>query len=242
MRDAPDVIFVVSAYLSAYNARAFGVQDYIAQLMFNSPAGLSDAMDLAKMLAVLRLIAPLSGPGFHIWHQTRTGLLSYPLDPAAARAHLAASVYLQMAVKPHIVHVVGHTEADHAATAEDVIEACRIARRAIENSLQGAPDMTADPLIKARCDELISEAKVTLDKICSLAGPGVADPLADPATLARAVIRGIMDAPQLRNNPYGLGRVRTRIVAGKCLAVDEGGNPISESERLAFISKKDSEV
>ena len=29
MRDAPDVIFVVSAFLSAYNARAFGVKDYI---------------------------------------------------------------------------------------------------------------------------------------------------------------------------------------------------------------------
>ena len=53
MRDAPDVVFVVAAYLSAYNARAFGVKDYIAQLMFNSPPGLSDAMDLAKMLAVL---------------------------------------------------------------------------------------------------------------------------------------------------------------------------------------------
>jgi hypothetical protein len=53
MRDAPDVICVVSAYLSAYNARAFGVRDYLAQLMFNSPPGLSDAMDLAKMLAML---------------------------------------------------------------------------------------------------------------------------------------------------------------------------------------------
>jgi methylmalonyl-CoA mutase cobalamin-binding subunit len=92
MRDAPDVVFVVAAYLSAYNARAFGVKDYIAQLMFNSPPGLSDAMDLAKMLAVLDLIEPLAGPDFHIWQQTRTGLLSYPLDPDAARAHLAASV------------------------------------------------------------------------------------------------------------------------------------------------------
>src|SRR5512142_761927 len=61
MRDAPDVVFVVSAYLSAYNARAFGVKDYIAQLMFNSPPGLSDAMDLAKMLAVLDMIFPLEG-------------------------------------------------------------------------------------------------------------------------------------------------------------------------------------
>jgi methylmalonyl-CoA mutase cobalamin-binding subunit len=39
MRDAPDVIFVVAAYLSAYNARAFGVRDYVAQMMFNSPPG-----------------------------------------------------------------------------------------------------------------------------------------------------------------------------------------------------------
>ena len=60
MRDAPDVVFVVAAYLSAYNARAFGVQDYIAQFMFNSPPGLSDAMDLAKMLACLALIEPLT--------------------------------------------------------------------------------------------------------------------------------------------------------------------------------------
>ena len=135
MRDAPDVVCVVAAYLSAYNARAFGVRDYIAQLMFNSPPGLSEAMDLAKMLAMLDLIAPLAGPDFHIWRQTRTGLLSYPLEPNAARAHLAASVYLQMALRPHIVHVVGHTEAHHAATAPDVIESCQLARRAIENAL-----------------------------------------------------------------------------------------------------------
>ena len=65
--------------------RACGVRAYIAQLMFNSPPGHSDAMDLAKMLACLELIAPLEGPDFQIWRQTRTGLLSYPLDPTAAR-------------------------------------------------------------------------------------------------------------------------------------------------------------
>ena len=115
MRDAPDIVFVVAAYLSAYNARAFGVRDYIAQFMFNSPPGLSDAMDLAKMLAILDLIAPLAGPDFRIWKETRTGLLSYPLNDDAARAHLAASIYVQMTLKPHIVHIVGHTEAHHAA-------------------------------------------------------------------------------------------------------------------------------
>jgi hypothetical protein len=94
LRDAPDVVFVVAAYLSAHNARAFGVRDYLTSFMFNSPPGLADRMDLAKMLAALELSAPLAGPDFKVWRQTRTGLLSYPLDPSAARAHLAASVYL----------------------------------------------------------------------------------------------------------------------------------------------------
>lgn len=232
MRDAPDVVFVVAAYLSAYNARACGVHDYIAQLMFNSPPGLSDAMDLAKMLACLELIAPLERPDFRIWRQTRTGLLSYPLDPVAARAHLAASVYLQMALRPQIIHVVGHTEADHAATAEDVIEACGLARRAITNALRGQPDMTADPTIQRRKDELVAEAQVTIAAIRSLAEPSIPDPLAEPATLARAVAAGILDAPQLRNNPFALGQVVTRYRDGACVAVDAAGRPLTETQRL----------
>ena len=231
MRDAPDVVFVVSAYLSAYNARAFGAQDYIAQLMFNSPPGLSDAMDLARMLAALDLVETLARPGFRIWRQTRTGLLSYPLDPTAARAHLATSVYLQMGLHPHIVHVVGHTEAHHAATAQDVIEACGLARRAIENAL-GAPNPGADPRVQARREHLVREAQVTLDAIRSAAAKGVQDPLTDPATLARAVTTGILDAPHLRNNPYARGMVRTRIIQGACEAVAENGRPLSEAERL----------
>jgi len=238
MRDAPDVVFVVSAYLSAYNARAFGAKDYIAQLMFNSPPGLSDAMDLAKMLAILDLIEPMGGSGFRIWLQTRTGLLSYPLDPIAGRAHLAASVYLQMALKPHIVHVVGHTEAHHAATAEDVIEACGLARRAIENAVRGVPDMTADPAVQARREELGREAQVTLEAIRSLAAPGVEDPLLDAATLARAVTSGILDAPHLKNNPFGRGAIRTQIVKGQCLTIDEKGHPLNEAERLSRIRKE----
>jgi hypothetical protein len=241
LRDAPDVVFVVSAYLSAYNARAFGVRDYIAQMMFNSPPGLSDAMDLAKMLACLEMIAPLSQEGhFRIWRQTRTGLLSYPLDPDAARAHLAASVYLQMAVRPHVLHVVGHTEAHHAATADDVIEACKLARRAVENALRGQPDMTADPDVQQRQGELVREAQVTLQAIRALAEPGVADPLTDPATLARAVTSGVLDAPHLCNNPFARGQIVTAIDSrGACVAVDPAtGQALSEEERIANLGIK----
>jgi methylmalonyl-CoA mutase cobalamin-binding subunit len=237
MRDAPDVIYVVSAYLSAHNACVFGVQDYIAQMMFNSPAGTSDSMDLAKMQACMKMIEPLASPTFRIWRQTRTGLLSYPLDPFEARAHLAVSVYLQMALRPHILHVVGHTEAHHAATAEDVIEACGLARRAITNSLKGAPEVTSDPQIRTRVEELIIEAQITLDAIRSLAPSNVKDPLVHPATLARAVTEGILDAPQLLNNLFARGKIVSRIdERGACIAVEpDSGEPISEKERLVEL-------
>lgn len=239
MRDAPDVIFVVSAYLAAYNARAFGVKDYLAQMMFNSPPGLSDAMDLAKMIAIIRLIEPLSSADFRIWRQTRTGLLSYPIDPEAARAHLSASIYLQMTLHPHIVHVVGYSEADHAATAADVIESCKIARRSIENAI-GAPDMTQDRRVIARSDELVQEAAITLDAIRSLGPKNVTDPLTDTATLAQAVNSGLLDAPHLKNNPYGRGQIATRIDnRGACVAVDlQTGDPLTEQVRITSLNNQ----
>ena len=153
-------------------------------------------------------------------------------ERAAARAHLAASIYVQMALKPHIIHIVGHTEADHAATADDVIEASQLARRAIQNALAGQPDLTADLQVQARCDELVSEAQLTLAAIRAIAPAGVAEPLTDPETLAQAVTLGILDAPQLVNNQYGRGQVKTRIIRGACLPVDSQGNPLKEADRL----------
>ncbi len=237
LRDAPDVLCVVAAYLSAYNARAVGVQDYIAQLMFNSPPGLSDAMDLAKMQACLQIIEPLSSEDFRLWRQTRTGLLSYPWHPAEARGHLASSIYLQMALRPHIVHVVGPSEADHAANAEEVIEACGFARRAIQNALRGAPDLTADPEVRARTAELLEDARITLEAIRSLAASQVEDPWTDPATLAEAVARGVLDAPHLRNNPFALGQVQTEIDRrGACIAIDPSTHTLlSEGDRLSRL-------
>jgi len=232
MRDAPDVIFLVSAYLSAYNAKVFGARDYIAQMMFNSPPGASDAMDLAKMLAILEMSAALEDENFRIFRQTRTGLLSYPLESNAARAHLSASIYLQMALQPHIVHIVGHTEADHAATAADVIEASLMARQAVANALKGQPDMLADPKVQARKEHLITEARLTLTAISNLGQSG-SDPLSDPAVLGKAVRLGILDAPHLRGSKIARGEIRTRVIQGGCEAVRSDGSPLPEAERLS---------
>ncbi len=169
---------------------------------------------------------------FRIYKQTRTGLLSYPVEINAARAHLSASIYLQMALRPAIIHIVGHTEADHAATADDIIAASQMARRAIENAM-GQPDLTMDPEVMARKTELVQQAQVTLEAIKAIASASVSDPWTDPATLAKSISLGIMDAPQLGNNEFARGEIVTRIdKRGACVVVDDAGNLISERERL----------
>jgi hypothetical protein len=116
--------------------------------------------------------------------------------------------------------------------------------------------MCADPVVQRRRQELVSEAGVTLEAIRRIAGSAkggvdraeggtspaegggaieTLDPFTDPATLERAVTSGILDAPQLKNNPYGRGAVVTRIVGGTCLAVDLAGKPLSEEARLKSI-------
>jgi hypothetical protein len=232
LRDAPDVVAVVAAYLAAYNARSAGVRDYVQQLMFNNPPSTSPAMDLGKMLAKLELVESLQNSGFRVWRETRGGLTSYPSDPSVARGHLAATVALQMQLKPHIVHIVGHTEAHHAATAAELIESCRIADGAISHCLLGLPDMTGDAAVQRRKAELLTEAAVLLDAIARL-GPDDRDPYTDAGVLARAVEMGLLDAPHLRGNAAGLGKIVTRIIGGACLAIDpDNEKPIPESERV----------
>lgn len=232
MRDAPDVISVVSSYLYAYNAKKAGVRDYITTYMFESPNTLSNRMDLAKALAQIRVAEAFADEHFRIWRQTRTGLLSYPVDVARARAHLAESIYLQMALRPAIIHIVGYTEADHAATAAEVIESSAMVQQVIETALYGQPDMTADPIVQARAAELVAEAQVLIEAIRRLGADVVADPLSDPATLARAVQMGLLDAPQLKNNRFARGAIRTRVINGAVLAVGDDNQPLTETQRL----------
>jgi methylmalonyl-CoA mutase cobalamin-binding subunit len=233
MRDASDVVFVTSAFLSAWNAKAMGVKDYIAQMMFNSPAALAGNMDLARMLAILEMVKPLEDENFRVLRQTRTGLLSYPLESNAARAHLASSIYLQMTLKPQIIHIVGHTEADHVATGEDVIEAALMAKRAIKNALNDNLEISRDPAIQNRVKDLIADVQLSLQAIRNLAGKGIQDALTDSATLAKAVELGILDAPQLQNNAFAPGLSRTAIVNGASVEIDDNRKPVQESKRLA---------
>jgi len=235
LRDAHDAVACAAAYLYAYVAKAMGVRDYVATYMFETPPHLSDRMDLAKQLAKADLAEGLADEGFRVWRQTRTGLMSYPTQVGAARGHLGASVYLQMALRPHIVHVVGYCEADHAARANEVIESCQMAQRAIENALRGAPDMAADPVVQRRRTALKHDATTIIRAIRGLGSGSHGDPLLDVEVLARSVELGLLDAPHLRGNPLACGRVRTQAVEGAIVPLDKEGRPLAEAARVARV-------
>ncbi|WP_432666829.1 methionine synthase [Wukongibacter baidiensis] len=240
LRDAHDTIGVAMAFLAAYNAKKMGVKHYISQYMFNVPPSMHHKMDLAKMLAKIELIESLEDEGFKVLRQVRAGLASLSADLDVAKGQLAASTYLAMSVKPHIIHVVGFSEADHAAKPEDVIESCKIVRGVIRSTLHGMADMTQDKSVIDRKNELISEARVLLNTLKNLY-PESHDSWSDPAVLADAIKRGIIDAPHLRGNPSAKGTLETRIIDGKCLAYSKKlGRAISEDERLSELLDVDS--
>ncbi|MFQ3549808.1 MAG: methionine synthase [Armatimonadota bacterium] len=235
LRDAHDAVAVAAAYLAAYNAKSVGVNYYIAQYMFNTPPSTYGSMDLAKMLAKAELIESLHDDNFTTMRQVRAGLLSLSPDMDIAQGQLAASAALAMGMKPHIIHVVSFTEADHAATADDVIESCKIVKGVLRNCLFGFCDLSADEKVIRRKEQLVEEAKVIIDSI-KMIGSESADPLSDPDVLSKSLKVGILDAPQLAGNPAVAGRVKTACIDGAVYAVDiENGKILSERDRILSL-------
>lgn len=234
LRHAPDSIEVATAFLAAYNAKKLGVKNYIFQYMFNTPAGISPYMDLAKMFAKKELLNTLVDENFRIFDLVRAGLASLSSDPDIAKGQLASSIILSMALKPHIVHVVGFSEGDHCATAEEIIESCKIAHGVIHNVLYDWPEITKNSRFRKRKEQLIVDAEIILDEIRKLSNSQ--DPLSDPEALARAVTSGILDAPDLKGNGYAKGIIRTQIIDGACYAVDANtGRILQERERIKSL-------
>ncbi|MBI4976901.1 MAG: cobalamin B12-binding domain-containing protein [Spirochaetes bacterium] len=235
LRSASDAVAVAVFYLAAYNAKAAGVRRYVAQFMFNTPGGVSGTMDLAKMLAKKSLLDELVDDRFSYFIQVRAGLLNFSADANTAKGQMAASAVLSMAMKPHILHVVGYSEGDHAVTADELIESCGIAHGVLRNCMDGMPDMTVDRDVQRRIRELRRDAKTILKAIHALGGKTSADPFADPVVLSMAVERGILDAPDLKSNLLARGAA-TRIINGACVSYDGKRHcALSEKNRLAGL-------
>jgi len=238
LRDAHDVISVVASYISAYHAKKLGVKNYISQYMFNIPNALSFSMDLAKVLAQIEITESLHGDTFTSYRQTRAGLPFLSGDLNVAKGQLAASTMLQMAVKPDIIHVVGYSEAQYAATPDVIMESSKIVRGVIRSCLKGNADPTADTVVWERKKELLSEAYYLIEFIRDFYKGVSDDPLFDPVVLADCVRRGILDAPHIVKNHKYNGILSTRIIDGKCVAYDNlTGEILTEAMRIDSLKK-----
>jgi hypothetical protein len=224
LRNASDTVEIATAFIASYNAKKLGARHYVMQYMFNTPPGISPGMDLAKMLAKIELIEALHDENFVSYRMVRTGLASLSQDPDIAKGQLASSIAVAMAIKPHIVHVVGYSEGDHAATGKEIIESCKIAKGVIKNCLMGLPEMASDRTVKKRKEELVRETNILLEAIKRIGNSqkpigNRADPLTDP-----------------EGNKYAKGELLTKIINGTCYAIDPNNNEIlSEEERIRRI-------
>ena len=129
-----------------------------------------------------------------------------PTNPLPPKLILLLPSVYQMAFKPgYRLHVV-HFEADHAATADDVITSCLLARHAKRYVWSTGYNTTLDPKIIRRKEYLIAQASSAAIAKCR----NKSDPFIDAATLEEAVVLGILDVSAIgrksirkRTNPSG---------------------------------------
>jgi len=238
LRDAHDSLAVCMAFLAAYNAKKMGVRHYVSQLMFNTPPGTSAGMDIAKMLAKTELIESLQDERFTVFREVRAGIAHFSAHPDVAKGQLAASAVISFALKPHVLHVVGFSEGDHAVFPKEIIESCNIIHGVLYNCLDGLPDMAGDPAVQKRKKHLLEEADVLLEAVkkvgVNFGGGG--DPWSDPQVIEKAIQMGLLDTPHFRGNPHLCGKIITRLIDGAWYAVDsETGDVLSEKDRVARI-------
>jgi len=243
-RGAHDPIIVADYGLISAVMTSLGVNHLVLQFQFNKPRETGDFGDLAKMTAGLSLaqkICKKINPQATILRQTRTGIEYLSPDLKKAKWQLARSTLLQMFLKPHIIHMVSYCEAEHAATAEDVIESSKIVRKAVKLFHENETDLlpqTENFIIQNRKRFLLNEAEYLL-KYISTFNPNFSKNsadryrlLADPITIFTSIEKKIMTAPGIVL-PQFKGDFTTRPTKyGFIDNVDDHGNLITEETRL----------
>jgi len=243
-----DTLFVVDYALIGAVMFTAGVRHMILQCQFNKPVETGDFADLAKMSAareIVEHIRPHNHPAA-VYLESRAGIEHFSTDLAVAKFQLARTTLLQMILSPSMIHLVSYCEADHAATAEDVIESSLLVRKAVRLFQENAPDLIKyldHPVVRERKAHLLSEAHFVTEKIAGLAPRQASEntneelcrQLSNPEALFKALQNKIMTAPGITHpdylnpsmltkpNPYGFM---------DCYERWDDAFPLSEEQRL----------
>jgi hypothetical protein len=238
-----DTLFVVDYGLIAGVMFTAGVKDMILQCQFNKPAETGDFADLGKMTAareIVERIRPQRHPA-RVFLETRSGIEHFSTDLETAKFQLARTTLLQMMLSPSMIHLVSYCEADHAATAEDVIVSSMLVRRAVRLFKENEPDLKKyldHPIVLQRKEHLLREAHYVLTRIAALSAdsPDLYKTLSNPNVLYQALQSRIMTAPGITHPDYANPDMLTK--PNKygfidCYAQWDDVAPMREEERLS---------
>ena len=238
LREAHDSLTVSMAFLAAYNAKKMGVQNYIAQFMFNTPNGTTAVMDIAKMLAELELISELEDKNFTVYREVRAVTVNFSGSPSIAKGQLASSTLISLILKPDIIDVAEIGAQDLGILPVELVENCQIVRGVLKACLQGLPDMLSDTTIINRKDTLVYEARTLLECFKFL-GADSDDPMTNPYVIASAIREGFLDIPNFKDKPGLKGEINTKMINGAWYAIDTStGTPVDEETRMMTIFKR----
>lgn len=240
-RGADDVSYVVSGYLAARVARKAGIQDFVLQVMLNTPKATWGVQDLAKARALLQLVRGLAGPGFRVHLQPRAGLDYFSPVKRKAKVQLAAVTALMDDIEPDdpasppIIHVVSYSEASHLADPRVVNESVQITRQALEEwralKARGEGPLSAHRAeVDQRTEALLRDASLMLARIDAL----IDDP-DSPEGLYRILAAGFFPVPYLWEcrDEFALATSwKTKLHNGGVVVVDENGAPLPMEARL----------
>ncbi len=243
-RGADDVTYIVSAVLAARVAKAYGIRHLILQNMLNTPKYTWGIQDLAKSRAMLRLVRELEDEKFQVFLQPRAGLDYFSHDLEKAKIQLASSSMLMDDIEPHdptsppIIHVLSYSEASHLADPGVINESIQITRAALDDyrllrSRGVVPDMTRNPEVEERMEELVTGARAILAAI----NTSIAD-LYSAEGLYQVFHAGFLPVPYLWEGRDEFERAtqwQTQLVRGGMKVVDAAGNVISTVDRAQAV-------
>ncbi len=240
-RGADDITYILSAVLAAYTAKAKGVQDFVLQIMLNTPRSTWGLVDLAKARAALQLIKPLVDDTFRVYLQPRAGLDYFAPDETLAKKQLAQVSMLMDDIEPDlfnsppIVHVVSYSEALYLATPPVIDESIQITLGALNHyralKKQGIRVVDAyEAEIQKRTEAFVNEAQLILNAIKQ-----DLPEFTTPEGLYAIFASGLLPTPYLWANqedfPLAV-QYRSSFKDGTTILIDEKGRVVNAQQRI----------